>query len=69
MSLSKKALSGLLQKRVLSLSEKSTTQLQGKNPKISSRGIAEFFKIEKNICCNDFKKRREASRRVCQFSR
>ena len=48
MSLSKKALSGRLQKKTLLLTKKSTiARLQVKNPKLGCRDISEIFKIFK----------------------
>ena len=45
MSLSKKALSGRLQKKTLLLTKKSTiARLQVKNPKLGCRDISEIFK-------------------------
>ena len=48
MSLSKKALSGRLQKKTLLLTKKSAiARLQVKNPKLGCRDISEIFKIFK----------------------
>ena len=65
MSLSKKVFSGRLQKKTLALRVQLLDYMK-KNPKIGCRDIAEIFRIGKT---SDETIIKNASQRVCQFSR